>query len=113
MNCEKDLLGTRAAWALWGAPAAAVAAGLFLPQLRFWFWIPAFIAAGAACLYNARACGRLHCRFTGPLFLICAIASGAVMAGKIEMSPFWIPAAAAAGLALSYGAEALLGKYGA
>jgi hypothetical protein len=111
-NRSGDLLGTRTAWLVWGAPKLAVIAGLFLPGVRFWLWAPAFFIAGAACLYNARSCGRFHCRFTGPLFLVCSIMTGAVESGRLAMSPFWIPAAAAAGLVLSYAAERRFGKYG-
>ncbi len=32
-------------------------------------------AMGAGCLANARRCGRTHCHFTGPLFLLGAAAS--------------------------------------
>jgi len=111
MSTKNDLLGTPTGWIVWGIPKAMVIVGLFLPAHRAWLWIPAFTVAGAACLYNARGCGRLHCRFTGPLFLVCAIATGATETGRLSLNPLWIPAAALIGLLLSYGAEWKFGKY--
>lgn len=35
-------------------------------------WTPALLTAAAACVVNAARCGRLHCYFTGPLFLFAA-----------------------------------------
>ena len=28
---------------------------------------------GAACLFNARRCGRTHCRYTGPYYLVLIV----------------------------------------
>jgi hypothetical protein len=30
---------------------------------------------GLVCLLNASRCGRVHCRFTGPFLILCAVAS--------------------------------------
>lgn len=38
-------------------------------------WTAGFTVAGAACLVNARRCGRRHCFYTGPLYLLAALAS--------------------------------------
>src|SRR5579859_7373655 len=38
-------------------------------------WTIAFTVGAAGCLANARRCGRLHCFFTGPLYLLAAFAS--------------------------------------
>jgi len=35
----------------------------------------AFLIMGLACIANARRCGRVHCYFTGPLFLLSAVLS--------------------------------------
>jgi hypothetical protein len=36
-------------------------------------WIVALAWKGAACILNARRCGRTHCRFTGPYYLVMVI----------------------------------------
>jgi hypothetical protein len=38
-------------------------------------WPLAFLVMGIACLSNAVRCGRVHCFFTGPVFLIAAVLS--------------------------------------
>ena len=35
----------------------------------------AFSIMGAACVMNTRECGRVHCAFTGPWFLLAALVS--------------------------------------
>jgi hypothetical protein len=35
-------------------------------------WPPVLTFMGVACLLNARRCGRVHCYFTGPFFLVVA-----------------------------------------
>jgi hypothetical protein len=36
-------------------------------------WIVALAWMGVACILNARRCGRTHCRFTGPYYLVMII----------------------------------------
>ena len=36
-------------------------------------WAAGFAVMGIACLVNARRCGRVHCWFTGPWFLLAAV----------------------------------------
>ena len=38
-------------------------------------WPVAFMVMGVACVANARSCGRVHCFFTGPLFLLASLLS--------------------------------------
>jgi len=38
-------------------------------------WPVAFLVMGVACVANARRCGRVHCFFTGPLFLLASVLS--------------------------------------
>lgn len=74
----------------WGFPHAAIVAGLFLPeQVRSLIWIIALTVPGIACLANARRCGRTHCRYTGPFYLLM-IATVAVLG--IGLVPVGIPA---------------------
>ncbi|HVA55648.1 MAG TPA: hypothetical protein VNI53_07645 [Gammaproteobacteria bacterium] len=43
--------------------------------MRTVVWTFSFSVMGAACLANARRCGRLHCFYTAPLFFLAALAS--------------------------------------
>ena len=36
-------------------------------------WTAGFAVMGTACLVNARRCGRVHCWFTGPWFLLASV----------------------------------------
>jgi Ca2+/Na+ antiporter len=36
-------------------------------------WIIALIWMGSACILNARRCGRTHCRYTGPYYLVMIV----------------------------------------
>ncbi|WP_291736745.1 hypothetical protein [Leisingera sp. F5] len=40
---------------------------------KTWVWAGALVWMGAACLWNARRCGRRHCFWTGPYFLVMAL----------------------------------------
>lgn len=67
-----------AAWLLWGLPIAIIlitgnvaSAGWILTVA----WAASLVTMGVACLVNARGCGRTHCYFTGPFFLLMAIMS--------------------------------------
>jgi len=78
-------------------------------------WTFGFAVMGAACLANARRCGRRHCFYTAPLFLLAALAS---LLYGIGAAPFgadgwnWIGGIAVVGAILACcGLEPLLGKY--
>ena len=58
----------------WGLPIAAMVAAIFVePTTKTVIWIVALIWMGGACLLNARRCGRTHCFYTGPFFLLMTI----------------------------------------
>lgn len=58
-------------------PVAAIVTAIWLdPVPKTLVWIAALSWMGGACLLNARRCGRRHCYFTGPFFLVMAIAAG-------------------------------------
>jgi hypothetical protein len=86
-----DWLGSKGSSALaWWIPHAAILAGLFVPTpFRVVVWTVALIWMGAACILNARRCGRTHCRYTGPYYLamiapVLVLGSGMVSAGIYE-----------------------------
>lgn len=60
---------------LWGLPAAVMlltvccAGGGWVVTIT---WTLSLLVMGTACLVNARGCGRVHCYFTGPFFLLMA-----------------------------------------
>ena len=42
---------------------------------------------GIGCLVNARRCGRLHCYFTGPVFVLAAIYVSLAAANLVPTRP--------------------------
>jgi hypothetical protein len=77
----------RAYFLLWRLPWLAVAASLPLrdSSLKAGVWTAAFAQMGVACLANAAGCGRLHCFFTGPFYLLGAVASLLCGLGKLRL----------------------------
>jgi len=77
--------------AVYWLPALALVASGFFDIGQGWraaVWIVALATMGAACVANARRCGRMHCYFTGPFFLIMAVvtllyALGVMPLGKL------------------------------
>jgi hypothetical protein len=54
----------------WGMPVALL---VLSPERYFVIvWPTVLTFMGVACLLNARRCGRVHCYFTGPFFLLLA-----------------------------------------
>lgn len=88
-----------------------ILAGVLWPQARLWVWTPALLAAGAACVVNAARCGRLHCYFTGPLFLLAA--TGTFLRGlEIVSIPWrWIGWSLVGGTLFAFIPEWVVGKY--
>lgn len=71
----KDWAGNIRTYALaWGAPLLAIIAGSLVDvPARTAIWTGALVWMGSACLMNAGRCGRMHCRFTGPFYLVLII----------------------------------------
>ena len=109
---RQDLVGQRIAWLLWGLPALALVLGAaFGPVARTIIWTPAFLVAGISCVANARRCGRLHCYFTGPLYLFAAGATLLVGLGLMPGGWSWIAGVAIVGTVLAYAPEWVRGRY--
>ncbi len=111
-GAQSDLVNRRAAWLIWGIPAALLVIGIGVgPFMRTLLWAPALLVAGTGCVLNAARCHRLHCYITGPLFLLGAFAT--VLSGlevlRIEASS--ILAVVVAGTAAAYGLEHVRGRY--
>jgi hypothetical protein len=101
---------------LWGAPWVAFALGFGAPPgLRTVLWTTSLAFMGVACLVNASRCGRIHCRFTGPFFILGALTS---LGYGLDLLPFgpsgwkWIGAVTIIGaIALTCIPEVILGRY--
>ena len=50
-------------------------------------WVPAFVVMGVGCLANAAQCGRIHCYFTGPLYLLAAVFVALSALGVVSLHP--------------------------
>jgi ABC-type molybdate transport system permease subunit len=54
----------------WWLPKGAIIAALFVAvPLRVAVWTVALLWIGTTCILNAKRCGRIHCRYTGPYYL--------------------------------------------
>lgn len=73
---QRDWVSSRLSRFLaWGVPTAALVIAIFLPPpARTLIWSLSLLWMGVACIANATRCGRTHCYFTGPFFLIMAVA---------------------------------------
>lgn len=116
-SSELDLLRSRwARWLLWIGPWVLIIGTRQTGNITHTVsWAVAFTVAGVACLVNARRCGRRHCFYTGPIYLLAALAS---LLHGLHFLPLgqhgwdWILGAAAAVTVLTCcGLEWLLGKY--
>jgi hypothetical protein len=73
---------------LWRLPLALFVVGFLLPgRWRLGLWPPSLGVMGIACLVNGRRCGRVHCVFTGPIYLAGALASLAYGLGLLPLGP--------------------------
>ena len=110
-NCQTMLL-------LWGLPVAIMLATGYYDD-GGWIttvgWTLSLSVMGAACLVNARGCGRTHCYFTGPYFLLMAVLSLLHGAQVLPLGPHgwsFIGTAFVAGGALLYVVpERIWGRY--
>ena len=112
-----DLAGSRAKFlAVWGLPIIALIVAIWLdPIVKTVIWLVALTWMGGACLLNARRCGRRHCYFTGPFFLIMAIASALHGFGIVPLGANgwnWLGNTLGIGTAVLWcGPELIWGKY--
>lgn len=103
---------------VWKLPVAVlVASALFelAAPTRGVVWALAFGTMGLGCVRNALRCRRLHCYFTGPLFLGLAMVSLLHGTGMVELGPNgWSGIGGVAlvgGIGLTVLPERLFGKY--
>lgn len=101
----------------WGLPSLAILAGAFLAAPgRAAIWSAALLWMGGACLVNARRCGRVHCRYTGPYYLLLIAPTALAGAGVLPLTAagWWLLGGAilVGGKAIWWLSEARLGRYG-
>src|SRR5262245_3086023 len=100
----------------WCLPAFVFALGFFVsPGLRTVLWMLSLGFMGIMCLLNASRCGRIHCYFTGPFFILGAIASLGYGIGLLPFGPSgwkWIGNTTIIGaIVLSFIPEFVFGRY--
>lgn len=113
---KTDLLGSRWVVLFWWLPWLLIIIGTFTGNIgRTVLWTAGFAIAGGACVANARRCGRRHCFYTGPLYLLAALASLLYGLGILPLGPNgwgWIVGVALAGsLVFCCVLEPMRGKY--
>ena len=106
-----DLTGQKAAWLLWYLPIVLLVAGLNWDRGRVWLWIPAFAVMGVGCLVNAARCRRIHCYFTGPLFLLAAVFVALSALGVVRLHPDFFLLIVLGASCVAICAEIPLGRY--
>jgi hypothetical protein len=114
---QRDLLcNGMSGFLFWCLPWFAFALGWAVsPVWRTVLWTASLGVMGTLCLFNASRCGRVHCRFTGPFFILGALASLGYGLGFLPFGPFgwkWICAITViGGIALTCIPELILGRY--
>jgi len=111
--CEKrDYAQDRkTAFWLWILPLSLAILGFVFGSLRNCIWPLALAWMGIACVVNAKSCGRVHCTFTGPLYLLIAIVGICAALGVVNVSWIWLWATAILGTLLSFVPEWAGKKY--
>ena len=85
---RRDLVANaRTLTLLWVLPVTTILTTGYLADAEWVItisWTLSLLVMGVACLANARGCGRIHCYFTGPFFLLMALVS---LAYGIQLLP--------------------------
>ena len=100
----------------WGLPKIVLVVGFVLPDpIRILVCATALVWMGVVCFANARRCGRTHCVFTGPFYLLMAAAVPVHGFGVVSLGEsgwLWIGLTTVAGAALLWIVpERLFGPY--
>jgi hypothetical protein len=83
----RDLTTSRiASFWLWSLPIVVFVAGAPAPPVwRTLLWTASLTVAGLGCVTNAVRSGRVHCYFTGPFYLLGALATLGYGAGLLPL----------------------------
>ena len=101
-SCGDDLARGRKLLVLWGLPLVIALVGWCAGPWQWPMWAVTLLWMGAVCSVNAKACGRVHCTFTGPLFLLLGLVAVARAAGWIGLAPLWLWVMAIGGTIASF-----------
>lgn len=77
----------------WGIPSLILIAAAFTePMTRALVWSGVLVWMGAACVVNARRCGRTHCRYTGPYYFLLVVPVLLHGLGVVSLGPWawWV-----------------------
>ncbi len=77
-SANRDITGNlKSLVVIVGLPVAAISlSAYYLSETpRTVVWTLSFLVMGLVCVRNALSCRRVHCVFTGPWFLLAALAS--------------------------------------
>ena len=108
---SRDLARSLVGRCLWYVPMAMAVVGFLIASARWPIWTAVFLWAGAACLANAARCGRVHCAFTGPLYIALGLLCGSNAMGWSSVGWLWVWGAAIAGTLASFIPEWLGRRY--
>ncbi len=118
MSKDRDLSARPVPFLIsWGFPMLAAFSTNFIAMpiaAATLIWVTAFAWMGLGCVINARRCHRRHCYYSGPVFLLGAIAVALVGFRIISLGPdgFIMVVWATFGLvALTFVPELIWGKY--
>lgn len=91
-NPTTDWLKVHTSIIAWWIPKGAIFVALFVPvPARAAVWTVALVWTGTACILNAKRCGRTHCRYTGPFYLIMVVPVLLVASGVFAVSVYgWL-----------------------
>ena len=97
----------------WATAALASLGAVLFPRAATWWWVTFFLIAAMLCGSSyLNRCGRLHCRITGPLCLVCAVYLLLVQLDIIHfVGNGWFVAAVVGVVAVSFLIEAIFGWY--
>jgi len=113
---QRDLLASPQTRLLFWLPWVLILIGCFIDGVtRTVLWTIGFSLAGLGCLENVRRCGRRFCVYTGPIYMLAALASLLYGVHVLPLGFYgwvWILGiSVAASMLCGFVLESLLGKY--
>ena len=107
----QDLVRRRLFWWMWAGTVTFILLQELWPPSRPWPLVAVLAAWGGFCTTNAVRCGRLHCYFTGPIFLFAAAWLALAGFGLVGVANHWFNGLLLGALALGVLTELAFGKY--
>lgn len=77
---------------------------------RLWVSAVMILALGGICWYNGRACGAVHCRISGPGYVLVGLVAVLSATGLVDVGVDVLIWAFVAVMLASYGIEAVVGR---